>query len=390
MKKLALLFITLCLAGSSGAYSFKSGSIFYNITSSTSPYTVEVTDSTTSNGGSYFGAVSIPSTVTYGGTTYAVTAIGYEAFDQCINLSSVNIPTSITSIGYYSFSYCTKLTSITIPASVTSFDDGVFEGCTGLTSINIPVSVITLGKGDFWYCSNLTSITVDASNTNFVNVDGVLFNKNKTTLICYPAGNTASTYSIPSTVLAIDSDAFGDCTNLTSITIPSSVISIGSNALYACRGLTSISIPSSVTYIGDNAFGYCIKLASISAYPTKPVSLTSKYVFDNVDTTTCVLHVPSASLSTYQTANVWKSFKHIVGDLSSGIANTTALAVKITVANGELQLVGVPSGETLGVYNAVGASIYTGKTTGSALSISLPAHGVYIVQLGNASRKVIY
>jgi hypothetical protein len=78
--------------------------------------------------------------------------------------------------------------------------------------------------------------------------------------------------------------------------------------------LTSVSIPSSVTSIGSNAFLNCSGLTSIYSYTTTPVNLSSSSnVFTGVNTNMCILYVPSGSLSAYQTANQWKDFAHIVG-----------------------------------------------------------------------------
>jgi predicted MarR family transcription regulator len=77
----------------------------------------------------YRGNISIPSSVSYEGKTYQVTAIGSSAFKTCYSLNSVSIPSSVTSIGNSAFYYCSSLTSITIPGSVTSIGDDAFSGC---------------------------------------------------------------------------------------------------------------------------------------------------------------------------------------------------------------------------------------------------------------------
>ena len=89
------------------AYNFQSGGIYYDITG-TSPNTVAVTYATGSYN-SYSGNVDIPSTVTYNGTTYTVTAVGNNAFRNCSNLTGVTIPGTVTSIGDYAFYYCGNL-----------------------------------------------------------------------------------------------------------------------------------------------------------------------------------------------------------------------------------------------------------------------------------------
>ncbi len=210
------------------------------------------------------------SRLTYISIPSSVISIGEHAFYHCSSLTSISLPVGVTSIGIYAFSYCTSLTSISIPATVTDIGGWTFEGCTSLTSITIPSSVTSIGELAFSYCPSLTGIWVDSSNAIYVSDNsGVLFNKNKTSLIRCPAGYLGA-YTIPSSVTSIEEYAFSDCTGLTSITIPSSVTSIGECAFEYCTGLTSITIPSSVTSIGNDAFWNCSGLTSI----TIPSSVT--------------------------------------------------------------------------------------------------------------------
>jgi hypothetical protein len=182
-----------------------------------------------------------------------VTSIGDSAFKCCFNLTSVTIPNSVTSIGGWAFSACTSLISVTIPSRVTSIGDSAFWGCTSLTSVTIPDSVTSIGNGAFDGCTSLTAINVVADNLAYISENGVLYNKNRTTLIQYPAGKTSTSFVIPNSVTSIGYMAFVDCTNLTSVTIPNSVTFIGDSAFYDNQ-LTSVTIPSSITFIGEGAF----------------------------------------------------------------------------------------------------------------------------------------
>lgn len=132
MKKYFLFFVAaLCLAWNASAYDFVAvnsdgDSIWYNITYNDTT-TVEVTYKDYYNGG-YSGSITIPSTVTYQGRTYSVTAIGYNAFENCSGLTAVIIGNSVTSIQYYAFYGCSGLDTVTIPNSVTSIGGSAFLG----------------------------------------------------------------------------------------------------------------------------------------------------------------------------------------------------------------------------------------------------------------------
>ncbi len=169
MKRLSILLLSaLCTAVTTFAYDFKSGDLYYNIISKN---TLEVTYQEEWSSTNYqdLTTATIPATVTYDGTTYSVTSIGYEAFYRCSSLTSITIPNSVTSIGEEAFRYCSSLTAINIPNSVTSIGGAAFGGCSSLSSITIPNSVIgELVNIDI-------DIAVDSLNPNsvyFVNTEG--------------------------------------------------------------------------------------------------------------------------------------------------------------------------------------------------------------------------
>lgn len=323
------------------------------------------------------GAVTIPA---------GVTAIGYDAFDGS-TMTSIDLPSGLTSIGGDAFRLCTKLASITIPVGVTTIGSSAFDTCSALTSIVIPASVTSIGSWPFYECTALASITVDSTNPSYESISGVLFNKAGTILLEYPAGNTATSYAVPSTVTSITGDAFNSATHLQSVTIPTSVTSIAANAFRYCSGLTSVTIPASVTSIAGppfvgcsklsfavdvssqyfvvtggallnkagtvliqypqsatataytipsgvttvdgDAFVYCSvlksvvvpatvnslgaaffgcgALADVYVYPTSPPALPSGNPFYTGYATVITIHVPSTSLSTYQSTSGWSS-----------------------------------------------------------------------------------
>ena len=176
---------------------------------------------------------------------------------------AVVIEPGVTSIGEAAFWSCTALTSVTIPNSVTSIGREAFSNCHALTSMTIHDDVTNIGEAAFFYCKALTSIEVASNNEHYSSVDGILFNKDATELVCYPGGRTGS-YTISESVNSVCNYAFSGCASLTSVTIPDSVTSIGKQTFSGCTALTDVTIPDRVTSIGDYAFYNCFELASVT------------------------------------------------------------------------------------------------------------------------------
>jgi len=313
-KQIILTFL-LCAAGMTAwAYSFVKDGIYYNITSNSAPYTVEVTYKD-SNYNSYLGDVVIPESVTYNSKTYSVTAIGWTAFYDCTGLTSVTIPNSVKSIGSSAFSGCIGLTSVTIPSSVKTIKEYAFSRCGNISNITIPGTVTSIGDYAFEdvlninYSGTASGRPWGARATGGYVENGIVYsNSSKTILLAASIFTTQAT--IPNTVTKICDKAFYKCENLTSISIPNSVTEIGSSAfgntgwynnqpngiLYldgwclgykgekptgnltiaegtrgiadrsfpGCTDLTSVTIPNSVISIGSYAFSTCTGFTSIT------------------------------------------------------------------------------------------------------------------------------
>ena len=216
-----------------------------------------------------------------------VTSICYSAFSNCTSLENVIIPEGVTSIDDYTFSGCTSLENIIIPEGVTSIGDSAFSGCEkieniklpdsvesidwycfadciGLTRVELPENLKELADSAFEGCINITEYIVDESNGSFsVDENGVLFNKDKTTLLAYPVGNTRTAYEIPEGVICIGCSAFENCNYLVEVEIPESVVKIDDSAFAFCSSLVRAEIPESVVEICWSAFRDSTALISV-------------------------------------------------------------------------------------------------------------------------------
>ena len=249
--------------------------------------------------------------------------------------------------------------------TVTSVNQSVFSKNSSITKIIIPKTVKNTDFGSnegfkynpFVDCISVESIEVEEGNPAICSVDGVLFNKDTTTLIGYPAASARESYTVPASVKTAGDGAFfnskylkkivlpdnietlgyslfassksleevvlpssikelsiylfKDCTKLKSVVIPEGVTTIGYSAFEGCTRLESISLPESINFIDFFAFGSLSNLKNVYCQ-AKIVPNTSQNVFGNVNLSKVTLHVPAASISAYQATEPWKNFKEIV------------------------------------------------------------------------------
>ncbi len=197
-------------------------------------------------------ADSVESIVISDGVTY----IAYEAFAECLNVTTVTVPSTVITIEQDAFTYCSGLESVIFESGsqLTSIGQGAFFDCTSLKSITIPSSVTTIDRDAFIYCSSLESVIFEDGCQLTIISQGTFYG-------C----NVLKSITIPSSVTTIGQDAFMYCLNLESVTFEdgSKLTSIGQGAFYDCYALKSITIPSSVTSIGKSAFDACESLESV-------------------------------------------------------------------------------------------------------------------------------
>ena len=194
----------------------------------------------------------------------SVTSIEGNAFADCYSLRSVNIPYGVTYIGSYAFASCWSLTDITIPGSVERIEPWLFQDCERLDlivlengvkyideealcfagvnlTVDIPDSVIEINENAFRLCTGLYAINVGKGNKNYSSKDGVLFNKDQTKIIQYPAMNYRYEYTIPDSVTDIAKNAFVNCRNLNKIVLHEKMTSLEKD-IFNDSGIKSVEI----------------------------------------------------------------------------------------------------------------------------------------------------
>ena len=338
-----------------------------------------------------------------------------------------------------------------------------FYNCDNLTTIDIPASVDFIGAGAFCNTHGKSmSIVVNPNNACYSSVHGILFNKDQTKLVYYPAFEKS--YTIPSTVKTVGSGAFY-CEAINSITIPASVISlereafalildtcsitfnsgstlreisdeafckscitainipstvktIGISSFLDCPLLQSIAIPASVDTIKPYAFTGCVSLQSIYSYAATPPILPNTvhsilplwdydvvndsisgpvfcgygYEEDDIDTMTCVLHVPYGSKTLYQAADQWKSFIHIEDDILSGINNiyVPSLSIYPNPATEEFTVLGLKGKSKLVLADSSGRIVMQKYIVPDQhISIASLTKGLYFAMINNDTIKFI-
>lgn len=199
-----------------------------------------------------------------------ITQIGHGAFKDCVKLENINIPESVTILDTNVFEGCSSLKSIVLPGNVANLrndvfsncvslkniilpehlktiDSNVFNNCTGLESIVIPDTVISIGDR-FIGCTSLSNIMVGEENTVYKSVDGVLYNKEMSTLLKCPAAKGINNFKVPEGVKKIGAEAFAECGAITGISLPDTLEEIGHLAFYK-SGITEITIGKNVREI---------------------------------------------------------------------------------------------------------------------------------------------
>lgn len=145
----------------------------------------------------------------------------------------------------------------------TTLNDFDFSFCPVLETIKLSKNLKHIGEQAFSYSNRLTKIDIDEENANFSAVDGILYDKNRKTLIRCPEG-VSDTFTVPEGTESIANFAFYGCKALEHICLPNSLKEVGESAFQECEGLRSIDLTGDITTINKNAFFGCISLETIT------------------------------------------------------------------------------------------------------------------------------
>ena len=223
-----------------------------------------------------------------------VKLIGKHAFYRCEKLTLIHIPSSLIHIKNFPFSGCISLHldnhspayEVDGPVIYSSKNEVVgclcsaeadelkikegtkricrnsFFSCKGIRKIVFPKSLEDVGYNPFVQCGD---VEFESKSPNFVVEKGILFNKDKTKIICCPRNKAAWDFMMPESVNALERGAFSGCDKMTSIDLKN-VSSIGKSCFTNCASLKRAFIPDWVTYVGEWAFAHCSSLKEISVY----------------------------------------------------------------------------------------------------------------------------
>lgn len=233
--------------------------------------------------------------------------IGTNAFANCKKLTAITFPADSVckQIGAGAFSGCSLLVNMELPDSVAAIGEGAFLNCNELVSLRLPASLSSFDPAMLG-CKKLTDLTVSENNPNFSSVDGVLFSKDKTTLVYYLPTREDAEYTVPDGTKEIADKAFSENVSLTKVTLPASLERVGANAFSNCMSLetisfaaeskqlviddrafnntavSSVSLPAGVSALGDEVFTNS-SLAEIEFAANSSLTALGNNVFSNTD-----------------------------------------------------------------------------------------------------------
>ncbi|MCM1310536.1 MAG: leucine-rich repeat domain-containing protein [Bacteroides sp.] len=252
--------------------------------------------------------IVLPSTVTDNGTTYTVTSIGQQAFQECTNLKTIQLPSTLKLIDQWAFYGCTGLTSIELPESLEELVTYAFQRCSGLESVKFNDALTTIGASAFTNCTslkeanlpkNLKTLDVGAFN-NCSSLSAVTFGPNIESIgqnAFYSCGLTEFTF--PESLTSFGGGILSQNKKLTKVTFAANMKTTGQQTVRECTALTQVVIPEGIDNLGDGTFYGCSAIEELTL-PSTLTSLSSNCLYGcsllkSVELPAAITEIPSAA-----------------------------------------------------------------------------------------------
>lgn len=272
---------------------------------------------------------------------YSITSIELAAFYECSELEEIIKFDNITKIRSGAFQNCSKLKEFKLP-KLQELESSTFEGCKSLISLEIPESITTLPKAFAQGCSSLKNVVLPKTLKTIENralckcesLTSLEIPEGITDLPSYFVAGCSSLKNVvlPKSLNYVGWGAFQECSSLERIDLPNTLENIQTNAFASCTSLKYFRLPEGIKNLGDgiiantsleelhipffpsimgnHVFADC-HIMHLYSYREKPYRL-NEYRFQNLNYSTCTLHVPKGSREAYAEAYYWRDFGTIV------------------------------------------------------------------------------
>ena len=312
-----------------------------------------------------------------------VTTIGDYAFSGCSKISAVTIQATTTSIGEKAYAQCTDISKVTFAEGVnTTFGAFVFEGCIKLSSISLPASLQSFDGSIFAGCNNIASVEVSEDSLYLAAADGVLYDKDVTTVLYYPKAKEFNLAALPATVTKIGNAAFQGNVGITALTIPARFTEIGNYAFENCVNLASLAFETDtqLTTLGNSAFANCPSLATVTLPGTLEVVGDRAFYLTAISAVLLPDSVTNIGAYAFAKTNITAIIipKNVTNIAEGAFSDCTKLKT-ITITAGEAPLAIGSLNDTYGVFEGSCTSSNTTVTLAERVTL-IGSRAFYNVQ----------
>lgn len=343
LRFLPALLLSVC-AFTAHALEFTSGNIVYEADPTPGAHTCKVSGLLSTD---ISGTLEIPSTVSFEGVDYAVTALGDYAFSYASSLTGITLPDAVRTLPRFAFYGCTSLTHFSA-GELVEIGDFAFYGCANLETIPFTETLQKIGEQAFTLCRSLGVDTVAGTD------------------------------------LVIGPYAFSHCYGLKKLTFVG-VSEIGEEAFSNCTGLENISFDDTIFRIRERAFRGSDGITEVECLRKNPpfLALTA---FSDAVYKAATLIVPDGCRLLYMQTPPWNEFMSFQEVAVKGVKAEETTALSATLSAGNLTISG-PEG-VIRIVSTDGRDVYSGRKGEGPVTLTLPSHGIYIITLGNQTLKI--